>query len=511
MSKRWKMKKIIPFLFGLFYLAAPGPALTQSGCSSIVSGAVLTAAQWQNCFQLKSDFLGAPPVLSVVGTAPISAISAAGVTTISIAACSTDGQVLYFTASAWACSASPSLSTLILNGSVSGAATITPQATAGTPTLTIGTTTGTIASSATAPLAISATTGVVSITGAAGQVLAGAGPAFTATPSLGAAGGGGTLTLVGSTSGSATISVTATAGTLNLATGATVDASGNITSTTLISSGSVTGTSILSPLHVGGSAAGSTLTLKSTSGTGTSDAIIFQVGSNGATEGFRVATGGQIVVGGTSAQTYASITPAIQLNTLASQTVLAQARWSNDNLGSAISLLKSRGTSVGSYTIVQSGDNIGNIFFRAATGAAADVAIAATIVAEVDGTPGATNDMPGRLIFQTTPDGSSASAERLRISNNGHTRWSGTAPGLSACGTSPAISGNDMHGTVTMGTAAPAGCVITFALVYATAPTCRVTWRTNIASMQYTVSTTAITLTQTATSSNLIDYDCWGA
>lgn len=503
----------------LFFSALAAIALHASGAFAqsspgLAFGQVPTAAQWNSYFAAKQDYLGFTPLnpSSLIGVAPISVSSGAGTATISLTACGGNGQVLYFTASAWACSASPSLSTLILNGSVSGAATITPQATAGTPTLTIGTTTGTIASSATAPLAISATTGVVSITGAAGQVLAGAGPAFTATPSLGAAGGGGTLTLVGSTSGSATISVTATAGTLNLATGATVDVSGNVTGTTLISSGSVTGTSILSPLTVGGAAAGSTLTLKSTSGTGTSDAIIFQVGSNGATEGFRVVTGGQIVVNGTTAQTYSSanITPAVQLNALSTQTTLAQARWSNDNLGSAISLLKSRGTTVGSYTIVQSGDNIGNIFFRAASGAAADVSIAAAIVAEVDGTPGATNNMPGRLVFQTAASGSSTSTERLRISNNGHTRWNGTAPALSSCGTSPTITGNDTHGTVTMGTASPTGCVITFAVAYPIVATCRVTWRTNIASMQYTVSTTAITLTQTATSSNLIDYDCWG-
>lgn len=49
-------------------------------------------------------------------------------------------------------------------GTTSGTAVITAQAAAGSPTLTIGTTTGTIASSATSPLAISATTGVITCT-----------------------------------------------------------------------------------------------------------------------------------------------------------------------------------------------------------------------------------------------------------------------------------------------------------------------------------------------------------
>lgn len=83
-----------------------------------------------------------------------------------------------------------------------------------------------------------------------------------------------------------------------------------------------------------------------------------------------------------------------------------------------------------------------------------------------------------------------------------------SSPALTSCGTSPTISGSDSKGTVTMGTGTPAGCVITFAATYTTVPDCTVTWQTNIASMQYVVSATAITLTQTATSSNKVNYQC---
>lgn len=87
----------------------------------------------------------------------------------------------------------------------------------------------------------------------------------------------------------------------------------------------------------------------------------------------------------------------------------------------------------------------------------------------------------------------------------------GTSPALTSCGSSPTISGSDFAGTVTMGTGSPTGCVITFAAVKGAAPHCAVTWRaTPLASQSYTTSTTAITLTQTATSSNLIDYICVG-
>lgn len=84
-----------------------------------------------------------------------------------------------------------------------------------------------------------------------------------------------------------------------------------------------------------------------------------------------------------------------------------------------------------------------------------------------------------------------------------------TAPALTVCGTSPTISGSDFAGTVTMGTATPTGCVITFNVAFNAAPHCTVTWRaTPLASQSYTVSTSAITTTQSATSSNLLDYTC---
>lgn len=90
----------------------------------------------------------------------------------------------------------------------------------------------------------------------------------------------------------------------------------------------------------------------------------------------------------------------------------------------------------------------------------------------------------------------------------GPLNFSGAAPALTSCGTGPAISGNDQSGEVTMGTGSPTGCVITFASAKLSAPKCVVTWQANLASMGYTVSTTALTLTQTATSSNKVDYYC---
>jgi hypothetical protein len=56
-------------------------------------------------------------------------------------------------------------------------------------------------------------------------------------------------------------------------------------------------TSVTVPLVIGGTGTGSTLSLRSTSGVGATDAIIFQVGNNGATEAARFITSGFFGIG----------------------------------------------------------------------------------------------------------------------------------------------------------------------------------------------------------------------
>lgn len=87
-------------------------------------------------------------------------------------------------------------------------------------------------------------------------------------------------------------------------------------------------------------------------------------------------------------------------------------RFSDGATGPNIHLSKSRGASIGTNTIVQNGDTLGIIQFAGADGAG--YIAAATISAVSNGTPG-TNDMPGALVFATTPDGAAASVEALRV------------------------------------------------------------------------------------------------
>jgi hypothetical protein len=84
--------------------------------------------------------------------------------------------------------------------------------------------------------------------------------------------------------------------------------------------------------------------------------------------------------------------------------------------GPHIVINRSRGTTVGSNTIVQNGDRLGLFAFEGNDGGM--FVSSSYIEAAVDGTPG-TGSMPGRLVFSTTPSGSATPTERYRITNDG--------------------------------------------------------------------------------------------
>jgi hypothetical protein len=106
----------------------------------------------------------------------------------------------------------------------------------------------------------------------------------------------------------------------------------------------------------------------------------------------------------------------------------------NDGYSGQYITSKSRGTTA-SPTVVQSNDGIGSLVFRGYDGA--DYINGAQIEAQVDGTPGS-NDMPGRLVFFTTPDGSATLTERMRINADGTIKTSST---ISVGGATPSTSG----------------------------------------------------------------------
>jgi hypothetical protein len=79
---------------------------------------------------------------------------------------------------------------------------------------------------------------------------------------------------------------------------------------------------------------------------------------------------------------------------------------------------RSKSATLGTNTIVASGDALGAIIFSGANGTG--YSDAASIQGLVDGTPGASADMPGRLVFSTSADGSATPTERMRIDSSGN-------------------------------------------------------------------------------------------
>lgn len=131
------------------------------------------------------------------------------------------------------------------------------------------------------------------------------------------------------------------------------------------------------------------------------------------------------------------VTPIIQWSgTTLSTSSAGGFAWDNTSASTApyYLLARSRGAAVGTHTIVQNGDALGRISVAGSDGT--QFTEAARISFEVDGTPGA-NDMPGRIVFLTTPDGASAPTTVLTLgSDNGAAFTSGiTATTLGLIGT----------------------------------------------------------------------------
>ena len=143
-------------------------------------------------------------------------------------------------------------------------------------------------------------------------------------------------------------------------------------------------------------------------------------------ERLRITSGGEVLINESTARSYVdgagnTQTPKLQVE-------------ADDNTSSAISLTwNSGGGSAGrraSFMFARTADGsavssnsvLGEVLFMGEGNSTLEKA--ASIRAEVDGAPG-TNDMPGRLIFSTSADGSDSPTERLRITSSGRVNIGG--------------------------------------------------------------------------------------
>jgi hypothetical protein len=155
--------------------------------------------------------------------------------------------------------------------------------------------------------------------------------------------------------------------------------------------------------------------------TGSGNALLVEDSANPDSTPFVVTADGDVGIGTATPNTqlavYRSGTSAnISCTADGALSNIYSQRSSNDSLGGTLTVRKSRGTSA-TQVLVQADDLVGTLDYRAFDGTS--YIAAARITAEIDGTPGAT-DMPGRLIFSTTPDNVSNPLERMRIDSAGN-------------------------------------------------------------------------------------------
>lgn len=176
---------------------------------------------------------------------------------------------------------------------------------------------------------------------------------------------------------------------------------------------------------------------------------------------------GAVIVGHTAtidtdSYSGSQVTPQFQLHGLSSGPAsIGSTSWTAGTSPSSLILSKSRSATVGTNSVVLDDDNIGAVTFSGDDGTT--FIVAASIIAKVDGTPG-TNDMPGRLTFNTTADGASTTTERMRIASNGNVNiGSADDPGsilqITGATTPTGVMVGSISGTTLTVTAVTAGTV----------------------------------------------------
>jgi hypothetical protein len=164
--------------------------------------------------------------------------------------------------------------------------------------------------------------------------------------------------------------------------------------------------------------------------TGAGNALVVEDSANPDATPFVVNAEGRLIVGSTQTQPSLGVTntPSVSVfGNSASNNGFGNYSYTASTSGSFFNFVKSRSVTPGSFAILTSADDLGYIKFIGDDGT--QFVEAARIMSEVDGTPGV-NDMPGRILFSTTPAGSAAPVERMRIGNTGNI-------GIGTAGTEP--------------------------------------------------------------------------
>lgn len=172
---------------------------------------------------------------------------------------------------------------------------------------------------------------------------------------------------------------------------------------------------------------------------GTGNALLVEDSASTDTSAFVIANDGKVIVSGIGpyGSSLVNSTCSLQVGTPQGIGIHTSA---DDAIPCSIEMVRKRATG----NVVQNNDGLGRVIFGGNDGVGGKAA--AYIDGVVDGTPG-TNDMPGRIVMSTSPDGSTTPTERLRIDSAGLTKVTGTFETTSnaTVGGNLTVTGNVAH------------------------------------------------------------------
>lgn len=357
-------------------------------------------------------------------------------------------------------------------GTTSGFATLTVLAAAGTPTITFGTNSGTPAVTATSPLSINTSTGDITISSVplaslavqATDTIVGNATAGSASPTALAIGSCSTSSsaVLWTTNTGFSCNTSINAATLGGATFAAPGAIGGGTPSTGAFTTITASTSLTSPLIIGGSGTtGTQLTLKTTTGVGTTDTFAFVGGSNGATTfatlnatGFAAGTQAPDNLLTANSNTGATVAPSFtsQIHLVGADATAMGIALDAYAQSPLMTVRRAAGT-LASKTAVQAADVVFSQLAQAWDGSAYST-IANIRYAALNAQTG--SDHSGQINFRTVPSGSTTISDAMILKS-----------GLSTDTTDPGIGGLRFTGATIQFTAL-ANAATTSAICYNT-------------------------------------------
>lgn len=182
------------------------------------------------------------------------------------------------------------------------------------------------------------------------------------------------------------------------------------------------------------------------------------------------------------------------------------ANWSSSQ--GVLSFLNSTGSSIGTHGALGSSNLIGETDYYADDGTSYDRGV--SIRASTEGSAPSSGAAPSKYSVYTYEAGANLS-EAFRVDSHHHLGiLSNIAPTVGTCGTgSPTVSGTDVKGVITTGTAATA-CTLTFGATWTAIPVCiAITSSTTALPSISAISTTSVTFTLAAAlTGGQIYYHC---